>query len=822
MSPKPCLPASLIAALLALPALAQPVREIGLLPGDASIAPAYNSQQDQSSATGGGQTLVVWSDYRAQNVGNATNESAGDIFGLRLGADGQPIDAHPFAIDAGFGEQRYPVVAWNGENWLVAYRSQDPVGQYFEDRIRAVRVSPAGVVLDPTPLLIASSDLPFRLAGRAGQWLISYSLYHDDGYGTFIAGRRLGGDGTFLDATPLTLLDWSYGQSALVAAQDEYLVAGPDWNDSNLLRARRIGSDGGPIGGEFTVPGLNIASRGTEYYVAWLSQYVNLVGSRMSASGVLANPSGSLITPDYSPYHHANVAFDGARWWVEWGAASEIHTVRVSPGGDVLDPGGGPKLPIVIGGNIDFAYSPQLQPRQGGGVCFIWNDSRPSLGYDSNVWSMPVDPSNVAGPERCVSTGTPTQHLPDLAGGPGGRSAVAFVSRFAGDNRVLLHLLSPAGEPITSEPVEVARGANIQQAGIAWNGSTYLVTWDEGPSDQPPSHIKARRLAADGSFVDATPLDIMPGFSPSAGAVGDDFLIAASKFVNNQTIAAIARRIDGPTGAPLDPAPLTLLTGYVSTGPRVRGDGSRWVVTYHSHWSHDSAQADIVYNFVHPDGTFTQPLNPTSVSGSTGTPDVAFSGDTYLFVWRSNTLANANYSISGRLMNPDGSFPGDDFVIAEAPGRQLRPVAAWDGATFVVAWDDQRNQQAFFDERTDIYAARITQTGTVLDPGGLLVVGNADADATAAILGVESGRSVIASTRLTLSAGHDTYRIGLSSLGEVSCLPDLNADGVLDLFDFLAFTNLFNAHDPGADFDGNGSFDLFDFLAFVNAFNTGC
>lgn len=54
------------------------------------------------------------------------------------------------------------------------------------------------------------------------------------------------------------------------------------------------------------------------------------------------------------------------------------------------------------------------------------------------------------------------------------------------------------------------------------------------------------------------------------------------------------------------------------------------------------------------------------------------------------------------------------------------------------------------------------------------------------------------------------------------CAPDLNGDGTLDLFDFLGFTNLFNAGDIKADFDGDGFLDLFDFLAFTNAFNAGC
>jgi hypothetical protein len=54
------------------------------------------------------------------------------------------------------------------------------------------------------------------------------------------------------------------------------------------------------------------------------------------------------------------------------------------------------------------------------------------------------------------------------------------------------------------------------------------------------------------------------------------------------------------------------------------------------------------------------------------------------------------------------------------------------------------------------------------------------------------------------------------------CYPDLDGNGVLDLFDFLAFVNAFNAGGGGADCDGSGELDLFDFLCFVNAFNAGC
>jgi len=54
------------------------------------------------------------------------------------------------------------------------------------------------------------------------------------------------------------------------------------------------------------------------------------------------------------------------------------------------------------------------------------------------------------------------------------------------------------------------------------------------------------------------------------------------------------------------------------------------------------------------------------------------------------------------------------------------------------------------------------------------------------------------------------------------CEADLDADGTLTIFDFLAFQNAFQDADPIADFDGDGDLTLFDFLAFQDAFDAGC
>jgi len=55
-----------------------------------------------------------------------------------------------------------------------------------------------------------------------------------------------------------------------------------------------------------------------------------------------------------------------------------------------------------------------------------------------------------------------------------------------------------------------------------------------------------------------------------------------------------------------------------------------------------------------------------------------------------------------------------------------------------------------------------------------------------------------------------------------TCPADLDRDGELSVFDFIAFGNAFDAGLVVADFDFDGSLTIFDFLAFQSAFDAGC
>ena len=70
----------------------------------------------------------------------------------------------------------------------------------------------------------------------------------------------------------------------------------------------------------------------------------------------------------------------------------------------------------------------------------------------------------------------------------------------------------------------------------------------------------------------------------------------------------------------------------------------------------------------------------------------------------------------------------------------------------------------------------------------------------------------------------ENYCTELYSTEPVGCSPADLAEpfAVLDVFDFLAFQNLFDSGDAAADLDGDGSLTIFDFLAFQSAFDLGC
>ncbi|HSA32286.1 MAG TPA: DUF4215 domain-containing protein [bacterium] len=94
-------------------------------------------------------------------------------------------------------------------------------------------------------------------------------------------------------------------------------------------------------------------------------------------------------------------------------------------------------------------------------------------------------------------------------------------------------------------------------------------------------------------------------------------------------------------------------------------------------------------------------------------PRVAFDGTNYLVVWQDNR--NGTWDIYGARVSKVGSLLDTlGIAISGANSDQQRPAVAFNGTNYLVVWQDNRNGSY-----TDVYGARVKPDGTVLDASGI-------------------------------------------------------------------------------------------------------
>ena len=104
--------------------------------------------------------------------------------------------------------------------------------------------------------------------------------------------------------------------------------------------------------------------------------------------------------------------------------------------------------------------------------------------------------------------------------------------------------------------------------------------------------------------------------------------------------------------------------------------------------------------------------------GMTFHPALAFDGTAYLALWSYRlTLTQGTYDVRGVRVSKSGALLGTkDMIISAAANHQYYPTVACGSAACLAAWVDSRGGVY------DIYGARISLAGAVVDTGGLKLV----------------------------------------------------------------------------------------------------
>lgn len=762
-------------SVLARSAMAAPL-DLGImafLPGDDVPGPAAGDQIAPEIARGNGsEFLVAWQDDR----GNSP-----DIYAARVDGNGNPIDTIPIAISQAAGAQGRPRVAWNGTNWLVTWQSQIPTQFFYAAGVLAVRVSPQGQVLDASPITVIayqnSSDLIYGLACDGTNWaVVSEGTSAGE---AAIRGIRVAPDGTVLDPGGVVIVPETYYLRfgiELGGVPGEYLLVWNEWRsgtNDDVLAYRLTSSLQKIEATPFVITArtlyethAKVASNGTGFFVAWdlNDNYLSsdVYGTRVSVAGQVLDPGGKAFSnagPGYG--RDPSVTWDGANWiasWPNYGSGG-LNAGRMSPQGTILDPNGVSMPALGWGAIAGFA---------GGGFVATWSDA---LGGSQDAYAAPVTGSLVPGGRTCVSLGAPRQTYASFASNGNGYLAV-FLSARSNGSRILGQRIDADGNAIDAEPFEiVGPPAGYTSPSVAWNGSLYMLSY----VDQ--SKVYARRIAADGTILDPTPIFVMNGLESGVAAMGDQFLVVTNYAPQNpQIVLVFGTRIRGSDGAKLDLSPISI-GGSFSLHPRVSRLGNRWLVAWEQHPTHDDPHAGVVGNFVDGGGGAGSSFTVSAGGGAYNlNPAIAANPDTALVAWSESRAGFNNLDIYGRRVLANGGLlDGAELALSTAPNSQTLPALGWDGGEFVALFQDPRNIPVFFDEHLDIYGTRLTSGGQVLDPDGFPVANDPVVSEILPAVAGGGGSAILGCSVYRTAAPYAAFRIGARRLRNL--VPGDVADG---------------------------------------------
>ena len=207
------------------------------------------------------------------------------------------------------------------------------------------------------------------------------------------------------------------------------------------------------------------------------------------------------------------------------------------------------------------------------------------------------------------------------------------------------------------------------------------------------------------------------GYEQSQAAVGTngtDYLVAWHDERPTGACQTFATRVTS-AGVVLDPSGFALGSVYPTTtvdlSPAIGFDGTNYLVVWGNVVSGTVSKGVLMGARVQPDGVVLDPgagITIASIAASyMDTPRLAFDGTNYLVVWAYGGIHGARVSKAGTVLSAAGGF-------SIASGQVLSPSVAFDGTNFLVVWQDRRSGTSY-----DIYGARVSKTGTVVDTAGV-------------------------------------------------------------------------------------------------------
>lgn len=269
--------------------------------------------------------------------------------------------------------------------------------------------------------------------------------------------------------------------------------------------------------------------------------------------------------------------------------------------------------------------------------------------------------------------------------------------------------VTPGGAALDTPAIELQVFDGPQNPSVAFDGTNYLVVWEDSTG------IAGRivsRAGARGSEIQITAAAGLQ-YRPDVAFNGNSYVVVWEDR-RNGTADIYGARVT-TSGSVIDAAGIAISNAVgAQDGATVAYDGTNSLVV----WSDARSGPDDIYGArVGPGGGVSDPggIPISTATGEQRSPDIAFDGTNHLVVWgdnRSGTtfdIYGSRVSPAGAVLNPTG------IAVSTAAREQGIPTVAYDGASYLVAWEDTRDRPSF---GADVYATRVTTAGAVVTPAG--------------------------------------------------------------------------------------------------------
>jgi hypothetical protein len=396
-------------------------------------------------------------------------------------------------------------------------------------------------------------------------------------------------------------------------------------------------------------------------------------------------------------HRYPGIAFDGTNFMAVWMESPCIVGRLIAPDGTLL-------AKFII---KSHAVSPD-QPDivfDGTNYFVVWMHD--NIGADNGIYGARIKPDGTVLDPNGFLISSNMGYCPAVAYGAGVYLVVWQDTMVTGEWNALAALVDTNGSVLSEFPLRAQPQAYECWPNVAFNGTNFLTVWYVLDIIPPEEYgIMGSRITPDGTNLDPGGFHISNEANHMCPVVdfdGTNWFVVWDYGLGGGFWAAWV----SPDGIPSAVFSLPGSSGL--TFPElVLGDSLHWVEAI------DIGDPNIYATRIDFNGNV---LDVPWIAVDTSSGWQAYGGDaygdsTFIAIWEDQVT----YDIYARRYALDGS-PKDSarFLVNLRINAQGYPGAAFDGSNYLVVYEDDRNGDV------DIYGARVTQNGTIIDPEGFYI-----------------------------------------------------------------------------------------------------